>query len=372
VTPEQGRSEGGDPVGDAAAVHAAWDTGRLVVEAGPREPQDGGRPPARRGAVARAMGLYALTLLAVVTFVFALPRAMPGDPLSALDDPAAGVFISDPQVRERALAYYGLDRPLPQQYVTYVTSVARGDLGWSIARNTPVSTLIAAHLPWTLLLMGTAMLLSSGISWFAGVAAAWRRGALADRVVLVTLTGVRGIPDYALAAIFLVTFAVLLPVFPLYGARTPFAQHPSVWHSLWDIVAHLILPVSALTLSLIGSKFLLLRNTMLSALGEDYMLLARAKGLPRRLLKYRHAGRNALLPFLTVLGIQAGFAVGGSIFVEAVFAYPGMGTLILRAVDSRDYPVLEAAFLVLATTVLVANLLIEIAYTRLDPRVGAE
>ena len=133
-----------------------------------------------------------------------------------------------------------------------------------------------------------------------------------------------------------------------------------------------MLPASALTLSLLGTKFLFVRNTMMSALGADYMVLARAKGLPDRLLKYRHAGRNALLPFLTVVGIQVGYAVGGAVFVESVFAYPGMGTLILDSVEARDYPVLEATFLVLALVVLAVNLILELVYTRIDPRVGAE
>lgn len=372
----QNGTNGGQPPGQVAtASRATHERGRdLPAGSGDSDVASAGghAPPQKRGTAFRTVALYAVTLLAVVTFVFMLPRVMPGDPLSALEDPDAGVFITDPEVRERTLAYYGLDRPLPVQYVDYLTSVARGDLGWSIARNAPVSSLIADHLPWTLLLMGVALTLASALSWVAGIAAAWRRNTWVDRVLLATLTGVRGVPEYALAAAFLIGFAVLLPIFPLYGARTAFAQHPSAWHALGDVAAHLILPLTALTLSLLGSKFLLLRNTVISSLGEDYMLLARAKGLPERLLKYRHAGRNAVLPFLTVLGIQAGFAVGGSIFVEAVFAYPGMGTLILRAVEARDYPVLEAAFLTLATTVLFANLLIELVYGRLDPRVGAE
>lgn len=337
------------------------------------EPLGGpGQAGGRRGATLRTVGLYAITLFAVVTMVFVLPRAMPGDPLSALEDPDAGFFISDPEVRERVLGYYGLDGALHEQYVSYLRGVVTGDLGWSIARNSPVAGLIAAHLPWTLLLMGLALALSAAISYVMGILAAWYRGRAADQVVLVLLTGVRGVPEYALAALFLIGLAVLIPIFPLYGAYTPFAQYASFLERLSDIARHIALPLSALTLSLLGTKFLLIRNTVLSGLGDDYMLLARAKGLPTRVQQFHHAGRNALLPFLTVMGMQVAFAAGGSIFVEAVFAYPGMGTLILTAVEARDYPVLEAVFLVLAVTVLVANLLIELLYRRLDPRVGAE
>jgi peptide/nickel transport system permease protein len=321
--------------------------------------------------LALTLALYGITLLAVVTFVFFLPRLMPGDPLAALEDPASSSYVTNPEARERVLAYYGLDRPLPVQYVDYLRGIATGDLGWSIARNAPVGSLVRQHLPWTLLLTGLALALASFLSFLAGISAAWRRGGATDRGAILVLTVLRATPEYAIAAALLVGFAILLPVFPLYGARTAFATHASFLAMVGDIAAHLVLPLTALTLSLIGSKFLLVRNTVLSALGEDYMVLARAKGLPTRLLKYRHAGRNALLPFLTILGVQAGFAVGGAIFVEAVFAYPGMGTLILRAVEARDYPVLEAAFLTLAVAMLLANLAVDLLYRRLDPRVAA-
>ncbi len=310
--------------------------------------------------------------MAIVTMVFLLPRAMPGDPLSALEDPDTGYFITDPEVRQQVLSYYGLDGPLHEQYVDYLGSLATGDLGWSVARNAPVAGLIAGHLPWTLLLVGLALLLSATISYVAGIVAAWNRGRLPDRVVLVALTGLRGLPEYALAALLMIGLAVLIPLFPLFGAYTSFAEYESVWEQIGDVAFHLALPLLALTLSLIGTKFLLVRNTAISVLGEDYMQLARAKGLPVRLQQFRHVGRNALLPFLTVMALQVGTAVGGSIFVETVFAYPGMGALILEAVEARDYPVLEAVFLTLAVTVLAANFVIELVYRRLDPRVGTE
>lgn len=327
--------------------------------------------PRRARVYLRTTGLYSLTLFAVVSLVFLLPRAMPGDPLSALEDPDNGYFLDDPEEREKVLAHYGLDTPLPQQYVTYLGDVATLDLGWSIARKAPVSTLIGQHLPWTLLLMGSALALSSTFSYLAGITSAWRRGRLDDRALVVTLTASKAIPEYALAALLLLAFAVLWPIFPLFGAQTYFAQYTSAFSHALDIAYHLALPLLALTLGLMGSKFLLVRNTVIGALGQDFMVAARAKGLPERTQKYHHAGRNALLPFLTVLGIQSAFAVGGSIFVETVFGYPGMGVLILDAVTARDYPVLEGAFLTLAATVLAVNLLVDLVYARVDPRVGA-
>jgi peptide/nickel transport system permease protein len=332
-------------------------------------------PPQRQRyliALARTVGLYTITLVAAISLIFLLPRLMPGDPLSALEDPDSGIFIRDEQVRDRVLEYYNLDGSLGQQYLGYLGDLARGDLGWSIARNRPVSDMIRGALPWTLLLVGSALFLSGIISYIAGLTAAWHRGRRADRSILVGLTVLRSVPEFALAILVLIGFAVVFPIFPLAGGRTAFAQYPSWWSQVTDVLYHLALPLTALTLSSIGTKFLLMRNTAITALGEDYMLLARAKGLPVRIQRYRHVGRNAMLPFLTVLGVQAGFAVGGALFVEVVFAYPGMGSLILSAVEARDFPVLEAAFLTLATAVLVANLLIELVYARLDPRVGAE
>ncbi len=322
-------------------------------------------------ATARAIVLYAVTMFIVVTVIFAIPRAMPGDPIAAREDPTDSLYVSDPAVRERMLAYYGLDKPLVVQYREYLGRIVKGDFGWSISRNMPVRELIGKHLPWTFLLMGTALVLSSAISFLAGIGAAWRRGGARDRVLVVAMTSARAVPEYAIAAVMLIVFAVLWPILPLYGAKTPFAEYASPLALVLDVARHLVLPAAALTLGLMGNKFLLVRNTTIGVLGEDYMVLARAKGLSDRRLKFHHAGRNALLPFLTVLGIQVGFAVGGSVFVESVFAYPGMGTLILRAVEQRDYPVLEGCFLALATTVLLVNLLIELVYARLDPRVGS-
>jgi peptide/nickel transport system permease protein len=333
-------------------------------------PADSGRGR-RRAAYARTVGLYLLTLWAAITLTFLLPRLLPGDPLRQLDDPDSGTFVYDDQVRDRLAAYYGLDRPLVSQYGSYLSGLARGDFGWSISQNSPVSTLLSKRLPWTLLLTGSALMLSSAVSYFAGLTAAWNRGRFADRSLIAVLSVSRAIPEYAIASALLITFAVTYPVFPQAGAHEAFPTYSSTWDQVSDIAFHLALPLAALTLGLLANKFLLVRNTAIGTLGEDYMVLARAKGLSRRVLKYRHSGRNALLPFITALGIQSAFALGGSVFVETIFAYPGMGTLLERAVFARDYPLLQGYFVVIAVVVLVANLLTELTYAKLDPRVGS-
>lgn len=335
------------------------------------------RPPATvpaaravRASSLRTIALYLITLWAVVSVVFFLPRAIPGDPLQALDQPDSGTYVYDPVIRAKVAGYYGLDKPLLSQYCSYLSDLAHGDLGWSISQNTPVSSLLRGRVPWTLLLMGGALVLSSAIGFVAGVNAAWRRGGLVDRALIVTLSATRAVPEYALGLALLVGFAVFIPLFPQAGAKTAFARYPTPVDAVGDVVRHLVLPLAALTIGLMGNQFLIVRNTMMSTLGQDHMVLARAKGLPRRLLKYRHAGRNVLLPFLTVLGVQTGIATGASLLVERVFAYPGIGSLLGSAVTARDYPLLQGGFLALALVTLAVNLALELVYVRLDPRVA--
>lgn len=327
------------------------------------------RPGRRSRVAAGRVAAYAFTLWVVVSIVFLLPRFMPGDPLAIYDDSEAPL---SPVAREALEAHYNLDKALPAQYIGYLGSLARGDLGQSILHRNDVASLMRNRVPWTLLLMGTALAVSAAVSFLAGVSAAWRRGSRVDRSLVTVMTAVHAIPEYVLATALLLAFAVVIQIFPLAGATTPFTSSSSLLYRAGDIAYHLVLPATALTIGLAGTKFLLVRNTTLTVLGEEYMLLARAKGLPKRMLKYRHAGRNSLLPFLTVLGLQAGFAAGGSLFVETVFGYPGMASLMLPAVEARDYPLLEGTFLVLAVVVLSVNLIVDLAYVRFDPRVGAE
>lgn len=332
-------------------------------------PADSGRGRRRR-TYARTLGLYAVTLWAAITLTFLLPRFLPGDPLAALNDPDSGTFVYDAQERDQVASYYGLDRPLLAQYGSYLADLSKGDLGWSISQNTAVSTLLRNRVPWTLLLTGSALLISSAVSYLAGLTAAWHRGRFADRALIAGLSVTRAIPEYAMASALLILFAVTYPVFPQAGAQEAFANYSSTWDRVSDILLHLALPLTALTLGLLANKFLIVRNTAVATLGQDYMVLARAKGLSRRVLKYRHSGRNVLLPFVTAFGIQAAFALSGSVFVEAVFNYPGMGTLLERAMSARDYPLLQGYFVISVVVVLVANLLTELLYARIDPRVG--
>lgn len=323
----------------------------------------------RRGFSGKTVGLYLFTFWVVLTLNFLIPRLMPGDPLLALLDPNSADFVYDEATRQQLAAYYGLDKPLGEQYLSYLGHLLRGNLGDSIFLKKPVAELIRVHLPWTLLLMIPGLLLASLISLLLGAHAGWVRGSWLDRGLLVTFLGLWNMPVFFLGLLLLLLFGVYWQIFPIAGAVTRFREYPSFSAWMGDVAYHLVLPFTALTLNMIGGRFLLMRNTMISVLGQEYMVVARAKGLPERALKYRHGMRNAILPFFTLFSTQMGLAVTGSVFIETLFAYPGMGRMMFEAVGNRDYPLLEGAFLIISLAVLLANLAADLLYVRLDPRV---
>lgn len=312
-------------------------------------------------------GLYVLTLLVVFALNFALPRIMPGDPLDQLGDPGNTQFVADDETRARVLAYYGLDRSLPEQFGAYLSGLAHGDLGYSIRYNAPVSALIAGRLPWTLLLVLISLAFASVIALVGGVEAAWHRGGAADRAIVAGFIVAESVPVFVVGILLTLVFSVRLGWFPLGGAFRPFSTAGPIGTVL-DVLSHLALPVATLTLSLVGTKFLLVRASVVTVLGEPFMTVARAKGLGEGALRYRHALRNALLPFVTQLSLQLGFAMGGAVLIETLFAYPGMGRLLFDAVAYRDYPLIQGTFLVISASVLLANLAVEALYRRIDPR----
>ncbi|MFY1675100.1 ABC transporter permease [Plantactinospora sp. WMMB334] len=302
-----------------------------------------------------------LTMWFAVTVTFFLLRLLPGDPALAVADPGM-----TEELRADLLRDYGLDRPLAVQYWEYLTQLLQGNLGVSFRQNQPVLDILLERLPWTLLLAGSALLVTVALGIPLGVVAATRARGTLDR--LIQVGGITGqslfIPS--IGVLLLYVFGVQLGVLPIGGAMGDDVYGLAAYGS---IALHLVLPCLSLVLVQLGSYVLTLRSTLIDALGEDYCTLARAKGLPNRKVVWRHALRNALLPTTTLVGLQLGFLVGGAVLTESIYAYPGVGRAIFEAVGQLDFPVLQGAFLMLAFAVIAANLLTDLAYGLLDPRV---
>ncbi len=313
---------------------------------------------------------YVAIILVVLSFNFFLPRLMPGDPLSFLTG-APGMdmpIVLDEEMRAELLAYYGLDKPLLQQFADYMLNLLHGDLGWSIYYNAPVSGILIGRLKWTLLLVGTSTALYMVLGILLGAISAWKRGGKRDVGLLVSLLSIGSFPPFFLGMLFIILFGVKLNLFPVFGAQTPFMGYSSPFEEAIDILYHLFLPATTLVISHIGGVYLLMRNSMLNVIGEDYILTARAKGLAEWYIMHKHAMKNALLPITTMIALRTGFMIGGTILVETVFAYPGVGRLLFDAVTYRDYPLLQGAFLIITIVIITANFAADMVYVRLDPR----
>ena len=218
-------------------------------------------------------------------------------------------------------------------------------------------------------MVGTSLVLATVLGIVLGIESGWRRGSKTDRAMLAGLMSLNGFPDFFLGLVLLVVFGILLGMAPLSGALTPYSGLTGL-PLLLDILKHMALPVAALTLAHLAGGYLLTRNTMISVLKAPFVLTARAKGLSAGTVKYRHAGRNSMLPVLTMTGIWLGRVVTGALFVELVFAYPGVGQLTYQALLARDYPVIQGIFLMVAVSVLIINFGVDLLYPKLDPRVS--
>jgi len=310
---------------------------------------------------------YLIALIFILTLNFFLPRMMPGDPLMAIYGDEALVQMS-PQLKTSIIERFALDQSLGEQFISYWAALFRGDLGYSYSFNASVAEVVFGRLHWTLLLAGLALVISTSLGVVLGIESGWRRGKRFDSGILSGMVGLSGFPDFFLGIVLLLIFAVNLKLLPLFGAENAYSDLTGFNH-LIDIGKHLILPLSALVMARITGAYLLTRNTMIGVIKEPYILLARAKGLRSQTVKYRHAGRNSILPVMTRTGIWIGLMVTGVLFIEVVFSYPGIGLLTYDALTYRDYPVLQGVLLVSALCVLGANFIVDLLYSRVDPRV---
>lgn len=317
------------------------------------------------GFVARRLlqGLAALLLIAVMNFM--LVRAAPGDPATVMageSGAADEVFLQ--QLRER----FDLDKPLPTQLATYLGNLARLDLGVSYRQQLPVLDLILERLPATLLLTGSAFLLSLVMGVALGVWSSTRVGTWKDSAISVLSTIFYATPLYWLALLAVLVFSVWLPWLPAFGYQTIGAGHEGLARWL-DIGRHLVLPTLVLSMFYMAIYARMTRASMLEVANQDFVKTARAKGLPPGRVLRAHVLRNALLPVVTLAGLQAGAMVGGAVLIETVFAWPGIGRLLFDALTQRDYSLLLGTFLVTAALAVAFNVITDLVYTLVDPRI---
>jgi len=314
-----------------------------------------------------AMRLVKTVLItaAVVLLSFFLIRAVPGDAATVM---AGQAGYADEAYMKGLRAEYGLDQPLPVQLWRYVEKVARGDLGTSYVRRQPVTAIILERLPNTLLLDAFALLVAAAGGIWLGSMAARRPGSAGDSAVTVLAMLFYAVPQFWLGMMMVLVFAVWFPLLPPFGIETMGADYTGLAR-VGDVVQHMILPGMTLALYFLASYARLTRTAMIDVADQDFVKTARAKGLTERQVARRHILRNALIPLVTYAGLQASILVGGSVLVENVFSWPGVGTLAFQAVQGRDNPLLLGIFIVTAVLVSLFNLITDIAYSIVDPRV---
>jgi len=315
----------------------------------------------------RKLWQYVLLIWLVVTVNFALPRLLPGNPLVFLAGEDAGQLTA--AEREELEARHGLDRPLHVQYVRYLADLVTLNWGNSYSKKDAITVILLGRIPWTLLLAAGSILLSAAAGAYLGVRAALARGKQGDIYLLFGVSLLSSFPSFWIGMVLIALFAVEFNLFPVYGAYTAGAGYTGL-QKIVDMLRHMVLPLLSLTILSVGHYFLTMRYSLLEVMGEDFIILARAKGLKENVIKYRYIVRNALLPFFTVLMMDLGFILSGATVIETVFAYPGLGRLMYEAVLARDYPLLQYSFLVVALIVIVFNYLADCLYVHLDPRVG--
>lgn len=320
--------------------------------------------------VANKLGLMLLTAWAAITVNFLLPRMMPGSPADAAIAKLAQNGPVTPATQAAIEAQLGVPHGnLWSQYVQYLASVIHLDFGLSYTFfPQTVSSLVMTALPWTLVLVGTVTILAFIIGTLIGVAAAWRRGTAIDTVPTLAGSFLSAFPYFWTALLLLFFLGYTLRWFPTSGAYGA-ATVPSLSAAfLWEAFQHAILPGLTILITSLGGWILGMRNAMINTLGDDYVTFAEANGLRSRTVAIRYAARNAILPNLTGFGLALGGVVGGSLLVEQVFGYPGVGYLLYNAVTNQDYPLMQALFLMITLSVLLANFLVDLLYGVLDPR----
>ena len=318
-------------------------------------------------SVATRLAQMLFVLWVVATILFFLFRLMPGDPTVAYID----TNFTEEQVRQLRKTF-GLDRPLHEQYVVYLANLVRGEFGDSFHHRQPVLNLLLSVLPNTIILTLTSLIIAYIFGTLVGAWLAWKRGGWAEGVTIPAVLMLRAAPEFWLGMVLLSIFGFKLGWFPSGGAASPGAVFTSEWVRVTsgDFLWHLVLPAATLALYLQGLPLLLMRSNMLDVMSEDFITMARMKGLSNRSIILRHAARNALLPVATAFALGFGASMGGNVVVETVFSWPGLGKLLVSSVASSDYPVAQGAFFLISVVLVTMNAVADWLYSFLDPRVS--
>lgn len=302
-------------------------------------------------------------LIGITIIVFTLVHMAPGDPFSSLIDP--NITQADRENMLRAIGYYD---PLPLQYIKWVGRALHGDLGYSIAYKAPVIGIIGRRMVNTLLLSVTALVIGTFIAVPLGVISATKKNTIFDYVVTVFAFIGLSIPVFFLALLLVKFLAFNLKLFPISGMQNVGAGYTG-FQMILDLIHHMALPIIVLSLNHVASLMRYTRSAMLEVIGQDYIRTAKAKGVKERVVIYRHALRNALIPVVTIVSLSLGYLISGAVLTETVFVWPGMGTLVYQAILNRDYNLVIASLLIISIFILAANLLADILYAVVDPRI---
>jgi ABC-type dipeptide/oligopeptide/nickel transport system permease component len=317
-----------------------------------------------RGAdyVVKRTAFALVTIFVAVSINFVLFRLAPGSAVSNL----SRVPHATQELRQALTRQFGLDKSRGKQYVIYLQQLTHGNLGVSFENEQPVSTNLETAILNTLPMVALGTLFAIVIGTLTGVLAAWRRGTTLEGATVTTALGFYSMPTHWLGLMLVILFTGILPTG---GMTNDFLINPSFWTHTKDVLSHMLLPSLTLGLVLFGEYTLIVRSAMLETLGEDYILTARAKGLRPWAIVRKHALRNAMLPIVTLVALSLGYIVAGAILIETVFSWPGVGRAVYDAVLNRDYPMLQGAFLFLTISVVFFNLVADLLYYKLDPRI---
>jgi peptide/nickel transport system permease protein len=320
--------------------------------------------------ILRRLGFFILTMWAALTLNFVLPRLMPGNPAEVMASKFRGEL--SPNAMHSLEVLFGLNthQNLFQQYISYLHQLLTGNLGTSLSQYPEsVTSVIGSAIWWTLGLVGVTTVLAFVLGTGLGIVSAWRRGGRLDSLVPPVFVITSAIPYFWVAMVLVLVFGLTLHWFPAQGGYYVTTDTPGLNFTFFqDVINHAFLPAVSLLITTIGTWILTMRNTMITTLAEDYVRMARAKGLPARRIMFDYAARNSILPNLTGFAMSLGFVVSGAILIEYVFNYPGVGYMLLQAVSGEDYPLMQGLFLLITVAVLFAILVADLLTALLDPR----